>query len=156
MSLSEERFSFQADLRARRDFVDQRARKYRRFDLLLLVGSIVCGLIATTLAADAAKGGSVAAEAVAAATTGKTPPPLGNGWRNLCGIVAACSFLSTLASALNSGLKLAEHRAQAMTCAGRLDALHAELVAAPESQAAFQGVKDEFVRVLREYPQYLR
>jgi hypothetical protein len=156
MTPLEETNAFLADVRARRDFADQRAKRYRRLDLALLIASIVCGLVATSLAADAAKGGSVAAEAVAASTTGKTPAPMGAGWRNLCGIVAACTFLGTLASALNSGLKLAEHRAQAMTCAGRLDALHAELIAAGENTATMKTVKDEFLRVLRDYPQYLR
>ena len=154
--MPEETLAFLEEVRARRDFVDRRARRYRRMDLVLLMASILCGLLATTLAADAAKGGSVAAQSVAAATTGRTPAPMGTGWRNLCAIVAACSFLSTLASALNSGLKLAENRAQAMTCAGRLDAIHTELVAAGSNAPAVQLAKDDFLRVLRDYPQYLR
>jgi hypothetical protein len=148
MQKPEDRQLLLEDVRSRRAFADQRARRYRRVDLTLLILSIVCGLLATALAADAANGGGVAAQQIA----GNPSAALGPGWRKLCGLIAACSFLGTLAAALNSGLKLAEHRAQAMACAGRLDALHAELIASGDYQLA----KDEFIRVLREYPQYLR
>jgi hypothetical protein len=90
--------------------VRRAARRYRRESTLLLLTAMICGALATALAGDAFRGGTLAASA-ATATTGTVPNELPRGWRNVCGIIALLTLAGTLATGANSVLKIAEHRA---------------------------------------------
>src|SRR5690349_13707818 len=106
--------------------VRRAGRRYRRISSALLLIGLLCGAVSTTLAGDAFRGGAVAAR-TAQATAGRVPAELARGWRNVCGIIAVLTLAGTLATGINSILKLSDHQARATACLAALGALQTDL-----------------------------
>jgi hypothetical protein len=137
--------------------VDRRARRYRRIDTVLVIVALMSGALVTLLGADAATGGTRVAQRVAETSTGRTPPPLGPGWRNVCGLMAIIAFAGTVATGLNSGLKVADGNARAFACAGVLNSLLIETTGlANLGPSGLERIRTELARTHREYPQFFR
>ncbi len=155
--LEREQDLLRADLREALAAVNRRARRYRRLNGVLVVVALLCGALVTLLGADAARGGTRVAERVAEATTGRTPPPLGPGWRNVCGVMAVLAFVGTVATGLNSGFKVSDHNARALACAGGLNALLIETTGITGgAPATLERARAELARAHREYPEFFR
>src|SRR2546423_4340206 len=95
--------------------VRRTARRYRRVSTALLLIGMLCGAASTTLAGDAFRGGQLAAK-TAQTTTGRVPADLPRGWRNVCGIIAVLTLAGTLATGINSVLRLAGPQARTTPC----------------------------------------
>ncbi len=156
-TLHEDRMTLIEQLEYRLRTANRKARRYRRQNTLLLLFAVIFGLLATTLAADSAKGGNLTGKTVAQATTGKTPSELPQGWRNVCGLIAIFTFAGTLATGISTALKVSDHQSKAMTCAGLIDGLKTELVT--ESglrREMLDKVRSDLSRIVREFPDYMR
>jgi hypothetical protein len=120
--LQQDRDRLRDDITGAIQQVRRSARRYRRASTALLLIGMVCGAASTTLAADAFRGGRLAAN-TAEATTGRAPADLPRGWRNVCGIIAVLTLAGTLATGTNSVLRLADHQARITACLGALAGL---------------------------------
>src|SRR5262245_34474616 len=109
--------------------VRRSARRYRRVSTGLLLVGMLAGTVSTALATEAFRGGRLAAS-VAQGTTGRPAAELPQGWRNVCGIIAALTLAGTLANGANSVFKFADHQARTAACASALAALQADLLGA--------------------------
>lgn len=107
--------------------VRRAGRRYRRASTVLLLVGMLCGAFSTVLAGEAFRGGTLAAN-VAETTTGRVPADLPRGWRNVCGIIAVLTLAGTVATGINSVLKLADHQARTVACVGALASLQADLL----------------------------
>jgi hypothetical protein len=155
--LDREQDLLRSDLRRALTDVNGRARRYRRLNMALVLVTILSGATVTLIGADAARGGTHVAQRVAESTTGNTPPPLGRGWRNVCGLMAILAFVGTIASGVNTGLKVAERNVRAFACAGVIDGLLTELPgAASAGRPVLDRARGELARVRREYPEFFR
>ena len=156
-TLQDDRQTLIQQLEYRLVLANKKARRYRRSNSVLLLTAVVFGLLATSLAADSAREGDIAAKPVAEATTGKIPSELPRGWRNVCGLIAVFTFAGTLANGINTALRISEHQSKAMTCAGLIDGLKTELVTeAGLRRESLDKVRIDLARIVREYPEYLR
>src|SRR5436190_9189479 len=134
--------------------VRRAARRYRRISTALLLIGMLCGAVATALAGDAFRGGSLAA-ATAETTTGRAPAPLAPGWRNVCGIIAVLTLAGTLATGTNSVLRLTEHQAQARACLAALGALQTQLLEeAAAGPVALAKAKSALDTIHVQYDEY--
>ena len=132
--------------------VRRAGRRYRRVSTALLLIGLLCGAVSTTRAGDAFRGGAVAAR-TAQATTGRVPAELARGWRNVCGIIAVLTLAGTLATGINSVLKLSDHQARTTACLAALGALQADL--AGEAQpAAISKAKTALETIRIQYDEY--
>jgi hypothetical protein len=155
--LQREQDLLRTDLQDALNRVNRRARRYRRINALLIVVALLSGAFVTLLGADAARGGTVVAQRVAETTTGRTPPALGPGWRNVCGIMAILAFIGTVATGLNSGLQVSDSNARAFACAGALNGLLIEAAGlASLGPSTLDRIRGELARTHREYPQFFR
>ncbi|QDA59058.1 hypothetical protein [Hymenobacter jejuensis] len=143
-----------AEISQRRTDVSKKARRYRRLNIALLVASLFFGLLATTLAGDSAAEGKLVAANVAEATTGKVPSTLPPGWRNVCRLIAICTFLGTAATGISSGLKIAENQSKATLCVGQLNAMQIELLDENQDEATLRRLQDDLLKVYKDYPEY--
>ena len=156
-TLQEDRQILNEQLGYRLTMANRRARRYRRDNTVLLLIAVIFGLLATTLAADSAKGGEFIAKPMAEATTGKAPSELPRGWRNVCGLIAMFTFAGTLATGINTALRITEHHSKAMTCAGLIDGLKTELMTeASLRRESLEKARADLARIVSEYPEYLR
>ena len=115
---------------------------------------LISGALATLLAADAALGTRVVAPNIAAASTGELPGDLPSGWKAVCGIIAIFTFAGTVSQGIHTLLKVAEHQAKSLECAGKLDALAIQSSQAEPAQN--ENLKAELAKLLRDYPEYVR
>jgi len=153
--------TLQGEWQALRQEVEQRlafgnrnARRFRNLHITLVLSTLVCGILATALAADSAFDTRTVAAALAEAGTGVEPGELPRGWKIVCGVIAAITLLGTFTQGAHSLLKIAEHQSKALTCAGKLDAIALQLTQMhPDSITA---AREELGRVLKEYPEYVR
>jgi len=153
-TLQEEFQLLRGDLSTRLAMVNRNARRYRRLHIGLVILTLICGILATTLAADSAMDTKVATTVVAKAATGQEPAPLPKGWKVVCGIIAVISLTGTISQGLHSLLKISEHHTKAMDCAGRLDALTIELSTARKE--VVDKVRNEYAGILKDFPEYVR
>jgi hypothetical protein len=152
-----DRTAFRVELDRRLAIVTRKARRYRYWNVALLLIAVVFGLVAAGLAADSARDGKIIAKPVAEATTGVAPSDLPKGWRNVCGLIAVFTLIGTAATGISNGLKVSEHQTKAFVCAGALDALLTDLL--PESadhKQALEKIEGELSKLLKEYPEYFR
>jgi len=134
--------------------VRRAARRYRRISTVLLLTGMLCGAVATALAGEAFRGGSLAAK-TAEATTGRVPAELARGWRNVCGIIAVITLAGTLATGTNSVLKLTEHQAQTRACLAALGALQTQLFEADAAgPVALVKAKSALETIRVQYDEY--
>jgi hypothetical protein len=142
------------DVKTRLEIVNRSARRYRMLHISLVILTLVCGILATTLAADSAMDTKLAAPVVAKAATGNEPSTLPKGWKVVCGVIAVVSLIGTVSQGIHSLLKIAEHQTKALNCAGKLDALTIEL-SAPRREVV-EKVRSEYATILKDYPEYVR
>jgi hypothetical protein len=142
------------EVKTRLEKVNRNARRYRRLHTGLVILTLVCGILATTLAADSAMDTRLAAPVVAEVATGNEPSPLPKGWKVVCGVIAAISLIGTVSQGIHSLLKIAEHQTKALNCAGKLDALTIELTA-PRREIV-EKARNDYATILKEYPEYVR
>ncbi len=142
------------DVKTRLEMVNRNARRYHRMHTSLVILTLVCGILATTLAADSAMDTKVAAPVVAKVATGNEPSTLPKGWKVVCGVIAVISLVGTVSQGIHSLLKIAEHQAKALNCAGKLDALTVELTS--PRREIIDKVKTDYANILREFPEYVR
>src|SRR4028119_1873459 len=90
------------DVNTRLEMVNRNARRYRRLHTGLVILTLVCGILATTLAADSAMDTKIATTVVAEAATGKEPAPLAKGWKAVCGVIAVISLIGTVSQGIHS------------------------------------------------------
>jgi hypothetical protein len=155
--LQREQEMLRASLQEALGAVNRRARYYRRLNVALILVAVLSGATVTLLGADAARGGTRVAQRVAEGTTGKTPAPLGQGWRNVCAIMAILAFLGTVSTGVNGGLKVTERNVRAFACAGVLDGLLIELPgAASLGRPVLDRTRAELARIRREYAEFFR
>lgn len=133
--------------------VSRNARRYRRLHFTLVLITLISGALATFLAADAALDMRVVAPNIAAATTGQPPSELPSGWKMVCGVIAIMTFVGTVAQGVHTLLKVAEHQAKSLECAGKLDAL---AIQSSQGAAHNEALKTDLAKVLRDYPEYVR
>lgn len=153
-SVLEDFLMLRNDIVIRLATVNRNARRYRRLHTSLVILTLVCGVLATTLAADSAMDTKIAANTVAEAVTGKEPSPLPKGWRIVCGTIAIISLVGTVSQGIHSLLKIAEHQSKALDCAGKLDALTIELSTARKD--VVERVRNDYAKILKEFPEYVR
>jgi hypothetical protein len=152
-----DRSAFRVELDRRLAIVTRKARRYRYWNVALMLIAVVFGLVAAGLAADSARDGKIIAKPVAEATTGVAPSDLPKGWRNVCGLIAVFTLIGTAATGISSGLKVSEHQTKAFVCAGALDALLTDLL--PESadhRQALEKIEGELSKLQKDYPEYFR
>jgi hypothetical protein len=152
-----DRNAFRMELDRRLALVTRKARRYRYWNVALLLIAVLFGLVAAALAADSARNGNIIAKPVAEATTGVTPSDLPKGWRNVCGLIAVFTLIGTAATGISNALKVSEHQTKAFVCAGALDALLTDLL--PESadhKHTLEKIEGELSKLLKEYAEYLR
>jgi hypothetical protein len=125
--IRDDRDKLRREIRDESAKIRRAARRYRRLSGTLIILALISGALGTALAGEAFRGGSVSAS-VAQATTGVVPKDLPKGWRNVCGLIALLTFIGTVATGLNSMLKMTEHQTKAFLCAGAFDALETELL----------------------------
>lgn len=133
--------------------VRRAGRRYRRVSSALLLIGLLCGAVSTTLAGDAFRGGAVAAR-TAQATTGRVPAELARGWRNVCGIIAVLTLAGTLATGINSILKLSDHQARATACLAALGALQTDLFGGDAQPASIARAKSALENIRIQYDEY--
>ena len=134
--------------------VRRAGRRYRRISTVLLLIGLLCGAASTTLAGDAFRGGGVASR-TAQATTGRVPAELARGWRNVCGIIAVLTLAGTLATGINSVLKLSEHQARTTACLAALGALQTDLFGGDALQpASIARAKSALENLRIQYDEY--
>jgi len=133
--------------------VRRAGRRYRRISSALLLIGLLCGAVSTTLAGDAFRGGAVAAR-TAQATTGRVPAELARGWRNVCGIIAVLTLAGTLATGINSILKLSDHQARATACLAALGALQTDLFGGDAQPASIARAKSALENIRIQYDEY--
>lgn len=143
-----------SDVITRLEKVNRNARHYRRLHISLVILTLVCGILTTTLAADSAMDTQIAAPVIAKAATGNEPSTLPKGWKVVCGVIAGFSLIGTVSQGIHSLLKIAEHQSKALNCAGKLDALTIEL-ATPRREVV-EKVRIDYANILKEYPEYVR
>src|SRR5690242_4600968 len=88
------------DVTTRLELVNRNALRYHRLHTSLVILTLICGILATTLAADSAMDTKVAANVVAKAATGNTPTTLPKGWRVVCGVIAVISPIDTVSQGI--------------------------------------------------------
>ena len=155
--IQRDREALRGELRKALLTVNKNARRYRRLNTIFLIIGMIFGLLSTALAADASRGGKVIAADVAEATTGKVPSDLPPGWRNTCALIAVFGLIGTAATAINTVLKISEHKAKVFVCAGRLDSLLTDLI--PESnlrRPVLEKVTTELAKLQSDYAEYFR
>ena len=143
-----------SDVISRLATVNRNARRYRILHTSMVILTLVCGILATTLAADSAMDTKIATTVVAEAATGKEPAPLAKGWKAVCGVIAVISLVGTVSQGIHSLLKISEHQTKALDCAGRLDALTIEL--AQPRREIVEKVRNDYASILKDYPEYVR
>jgi len=144
------------DLSHRLDIVNKKALHYRKLNTLLLVVALTLGSFAAVLAGDSSsKEGGIIALKIARATTSKGSTDSMEGWRNVYFIIAVLSFFGTVATGLNTSLKIAEHQAKSVVCAGMLDGLLLETQGAKTSDK-LDKVRGDFKKLLIDYADYTR
>ena len=149
--------ALRSDLERALAAVNRRARQYRRLNLALVLVAVLSGSFVTLLGADAARGGELVAQRVAESSTGHAPPPLGSGWRVVCGVMAFVAFIGTVSTGINGALKITERNVRAFACAGVLDGLLTELPAANGlGQPVLDRTRSELARIRREYAEFFR
>lgn len=137
--------------------VNNHAIRYRKTHTLLAVCTIVLGLFATLLAGDSARSGDILAGNTAKIATGNTPTELPRGWRIVCGVIAVCTFLSTAAAGIDRVLRITDHRANAMACAGQMDGLRTELETnSKPTGEQIANARDTYINLRRQYAEYFR
>ena len=155
--LQREQELLREDLRDALAAVNRRARFYRRMNVTLVLVAVLSGAAVTLLGADLFRGGTRVALRLAENSTSKTPPPLGPGWRNVCGLMALLAFVGTVSTGINGGLKVTERNVRAFACAGVLDGLLIELPGATSlGRPVLDRTRAELARVRREYAEFFR
>jgi hypothetical protein len=149
--------ALRAQLESALTVINRKARQARRLNTVLVLVGILSGALVTLLGADAAWGGTRVTAPIAEASTGRTPAPLAQGWKNVCAVMAILAFIGTVSTGASNGLRVADRNARAFACAGILDGLLTELPAgAHGGAAAADRARTELARVKREYPEYFR
>jgi hypothetical protein len=149
--------SLRAQLQSSLMTVNKNARHYRRLNAAVLLAGMICGLLATALAADASRGGKVMTAKLAKFTTGKVPSDLPAGWRNACGAIALLTLIGTAATGANTILRISEHKAKVFVCAGSMDSLLTALILESKvRRATLEKVDADFAKLRKEYPEYFR
>jgi len=139
------------ELRASIRIVNQRARRYRTWHVLLLV-SLVGGLLATALAGESAMGGKKLPEMALSMTTGGPLSELAPGWRLVCGLVSLLNLLATAATAIENLFKISQRRTEASLCVGSLEALRVELATTSHvKEATLDAVRADYAKLLKQY-----
>ncbi len=152
-----DRDAFRQELDRRLTLVTRKARRYRYWNIALVLIAVLFGLVAAAIAADSASEGNVVAKTIAEATTGTAPSSLPKGWRNVCGLIAVFTLIGTAATGIANALKIPEHQTKAFVCAGALDALLTDLL--PESgdhKETLERIEAELAKLLKDYPEYFR
>ena len=145
------------ELRASIQIVNQRARRYRTWHMLLLLVSLVGGLLTTALAGESAMGGKKLPEIAVALTSGGSLSDLAPHWRVVCGVVALVNLLATGSTAAVNLFKIAERRTEATLCVGALEALRVELATNTHlDEATVDEVRADYVKLLKQYSEYFR
>ncbi len=90
------------------------AKRFRKWDVALLLVSIVLGTLTTVLA-----GGTAASGDAAAAMLG--------GWRLVCLVVAVLAAAGTIAGALHQSFRVTDRLSEAVTCVAKLQSLQLAL-----------------------------
>jgi len=157
MGMEEDRQLLRSEIERRLRSAAAAARRYRRWNTILLATGITLGLAAAALAGNAALGGKALTQPVAAvARPGVHLGDLAPGWRYVCGIIGAFTFLGTLANALASGFKVAEGETRARAAAGSLDALRSRLLTSGSLRAHdVEETRQAFAKVLTDYSAYV-
>ncbi len=157
MGIEEDRQLLRSEIERRLRSAAAAARRYRRWNTILVAAGITLGLAAAALAGNAAVGGKALTRPIAAvAKPGAHLGDLAPGWRWVCGIIGAFTFLGTLANALASGFKVAEGEARARAAAGALDALRSRLLTSGSLRVHdVEDTRAAFARVLTEYAAYV-
>src|SRR3712207_59068 len=97
-----------SDVANRLATVNRNARRYRTLHTSLVILTLICGILSTTLAADSAMDTKIVAPEVAEAATGKEPAPLAKGWKAVCGAIAVISLIGTVSQGIHNLLKISE------------------------------------------------
>ncbi len=157
MGLEDDRQRLRSEIERRLRRAAAAARRYRRWNTVLMAAGITLGLAAAALAGNAALGSKALTQPVAAAARpGAHLGDLAPGWRLVCGIIGAFTFLGTLANALASGFKVAEGEARARAAAGALDGLRSRLLTTGALRVAeVEETRAAFARVLTDYAAYV-
>src|SRR5512143_1211848 len=135
--------------------VNRRAQRYRTWQVLLLLVSLVGGLLVTALAGESAMGGKKLPQATVAITTGGPLSDLAPNWRVVCGVMALVNLLATGATAAVNLFKLSEHSTEATLCVGALEALRVELATNTHlDQATVDEVRADYVKLPTPYTEY--
>lgn len=114
-------------------------KKYRVWDLKLLIISIVLGAVATTLAGGAAVGGKPMLDIL-------------GGWRILCSIVALLTLVGTICGTLHKTLQVTNRLASAVECVAKLRALELAITITKKDA---NEVVEAYSQILQQYPDCL-
>ena len=145
------------ELRTSIQTVNQRARRYRTWHVLLLLVSLLGGLLATALAGESAMGGKKLPQATVAMTTGGQLSDLALNWRVVYGVVALFNLLATGSTAAVNLFKIAERRTEATLCVGALEGLRVELTTNTHlDEATVDEMRADYVKLLKQYSEYFR
>ena len=157
MGVEDDRQVLRSEIERRLSSASAAARRYRRWNIALMVVGITLGLAASALAGNAALGGKSLTQPAAAAL--KPDVHLGDlatGWRYVCGLIGALTFLGTLANALGTGFKVAESESRARAAAGSLAALRTRLLSTgPVRTRDVEEAREALARVLIDYAPYV-
>lgn len=135
--------------------VNQRARRYRTWHVLLVFISLIAGLLATALAGDSAMGGKKLPQMTMAMTGGGPLSELPMGWRMVCGVIAIVNLLATAATAIENLFKISERRTEAILCVGSLEALRVELATTSQlKEGVLNEVRADYAKLLKQYSEY--
>ena len=81
---------------------------------------------------------------------------LAPGWRYVCGLIGAMTFLGTLANALSTGFKVAEGEARSRAAAASLGALRTRLLGTgPLRTRDLEEAREALAKVLIEFAPYV-
>lgn len=151
----DDRQSLLEELHVSIDIVNQRARRYRIWHVLLLLVSLVGGLLATALAGESALGGKTLPEIAVAMTSGGPLSELAPNWRVVCGLIALVNLLATGATAVENLFKISQRRTEALLCVGSLQALRVELATTSHvEEVTLDEVRADYAKLLKQYSEY--
>jgi hypothetical protein len=137
--------------------VNRCARRYRTWNMLLLLVSLVGGLLTTALAGESAMGGKQLPQATVTMMTGGQLSDLAPNWRMVCGVISLVNLLATGATAAVNLFKISERSTEATLCVGALEALRVELATNSHlDQATVDEVRADYVKLLKQYAAYFR
>lgn len=89
-------------------------KSYRRWDLGLLITSIIVGTLATVIAGGTAVGGTQVMQTL-------------GGWRLICGVVAVFTGIATICGTIHKTLQINTRVTSAIECSAKLQSLEIAL-----------------------------